>query len=428
MEKTLFIGYPMSSKINKKISIHDSFKSSYNVMPFLLSALFFGITNSIAKAIMNNYLADIIKISKIDLGVIEFFRELPGLFLIFILAWLYKKSDKKNYKIAILVSVCGFLGLTFLGTNKWIVVFFLVMNSFGEHISMQVRQSLSIEMSNPNMSGNALGVMTGYRSIGQILGFLLVPVFFLILSYFNFGRADAESYKIIYFIAMIIALVSYVFVTRIPELDSEPKKGPKIYFHKKYSKYYILSFFYGARKQIFITFAPFVLVLNYGASASVMALLYALTAGLSIMFSPLIGKIIDRIGYKKVMIADTLILIIVCFFYGFAHRIFDHQTAYYVVCANYVLDSILSLCSMASLVYCKDLSENQEELGKTITTGISVNHLISIIIALLGGWIWQTAGIEVLFIISAILGLLNSIFATTIKEGKYIAPKIVTAE
>jgi MFS family permease len=412
------------NKKHKKITVTDAFKANYNVMPFLLSALFFGVTNSIAKAIMNNYLAEIILITKIDLGIIEFFRELPGLFLIFILAWLYKKSDKKNYKLAILISICGFIGLTFLGTNKWIVIFFLVMNSLGEHISMQVRQSLSIELSNTNMSGNALGVMTGYRSIGNIVGFLLVPIFFFILSYFGLGRGDALSYKSIYFMAMIIALIAYFFVTRIPEVENETKKGPKVYFHKKYSKYYVLSVFYGARKQIFITFAPFVLVLNYGASASVMSLLFALTAGLSILFSPLIGKLIDKIGYKKVMVADTLILVIVCFFYGFAHRIFSHQTAYYVVCANYVLDSILSLCSMASLLYCKDLSANQEELGKTITTGISVNHLISIIIALLGGLIWQKAGIEVLFVISALLGLCNSLFALTIKEGAYVEPDI----
>ncbi len=119
------------SKINKskKIGIKDSFQLNYNVMPFLLSVLFFGITNSIARALMNNYLADIIRISRIQLGVVEFFRELPGLFLIFILAYLYKQSDKKNYQTAIIISMCGFLGLTFLGTNLWVVIFFLVMNS-----------------------------------------------------------------------------------------------------------------------------------------------------------------------------------------------------------------------------------------------------------------------------------------------------------
>ena len=393
----------------------DTFKTDYNVKPFLLSVLFFGITNSIARALMNNYLADIIKISKIQLGVVEFFRELPGLFLIFILAYLYKQSDKKNYQTAIIISIFGYIGLTFLGTNLWIVILFLVMNSLGQHISMQVRQSLSVEMSKPFKSGNSLGIMQGFKALGSILGFLLVPVIFLILARFGYGRDNAKSYKTIYFIAMLIAFIAYLFASKIPDLQSEAKTGPKIYFHKKYKKYYILSFFYGARKQIFITFAPFVLVLNYGASASYMAILFAITAGISIIFAPIIGRLIDKVGYKKVMIGDTLILIVVCFFYGYAHRLFSHNVAFYVVSLNYVLDSILSLCSMASLVYCRELSENQEEFGKTITTGISVNHLISIIIALLGGLIWQIAGIEILFTISAILGLFNSIFAATIK-------------
>ncbi len=405
-------------KHSKNIGIKGSFISDINVMPFLLSVLFFGITNSIARAVMNNYLADIVKISKVELGFVEFFRELPGLFLIYILAYLYKKSDKRNYQIAIIISMCGFLGIALSKPILWIVIFFFVMNSLGEHISMQVRQSLAVEMSKPNMNGNSLGIMRGFRSIGRILGFVIVPLIFYIMSKFGYGKNDLNSYKVIYFVAMIIAFIAYIYTSKISEIQSEEKTGPKIYFHKKYNKYYILSFFYGSRKQIFITFAPFVLVLNYDASASYISMLFGITAGLSILFSPIIGKLIDKVGYKKVMIGDTLILILVCFFYGFSHRLFAPNVAFFVVSLNYVLDSILSLCSMASLVYCRDLSANQEEFGKTITTGISFNHLISIIIALLGGLIWQLAGIEILFTISAVLGLLNSIFATTIKEVK----------
>ena len=219
---------------------------------------------------------------------------------------------------------------------------------------------------------------------------------------------------------MILAFVGFLFASKIPEIESKPKTGPKIYFHKKYSKYYMLSIFYGARKQVFLTFAPFVLVINYGASPSFMSLLFAVTAGSAILFAPIIGKIIDKIGYKKVMIGDTLILVVVCLLYGFAHRLFSHNVAFVVVSINYVLDSILSLCSMASLVYCRELSDSQEEFGKTITTGISVDHIISVSIALLGGVIWQVAGIEILFTASAILGVFNSIFAATIKQSEKV--------
>jgi MFS family permease len=136
------------------------------------------------------------------------------------------------------------------------------------------------------------------------------------------------------------------------------------------------------------------------------------------LFSPAIGRLIDRIGYKVVMVTDTLILVAVCLLYGFAHRLFPMHIAFYVVMVNFVLDSIISLASMASNVYVMDLSDNREELTATLTTGISVNHFISVLIALLGGFIWKVVGIEVLFTISAILGVVNSIFAATITKPK----------
>jgi predicted MFS family arabinose efflux permease len=117
------------------------------------------------------------------------------------------------------------------------------------------------------------------------------------------------------------------------------------------------------------------------------------------------------------MISDTLILVIVCFFYGFAHHIFPMHLAFLVCCANYILDSVISLASMASNVYVQDLADNSDEMRMTISTGVSVNHFITILVALFGGWIWKTLGIETLFILSAILGLCNSAYAATIKTG-----------
>lgn len=154
------------------------------------------------------------------------------------------------------------------------------------------------------------------------------------------------------------------------------------------------------------------------------SILYAISAIACFVFAPLVGKIIDLIGYRTVMIADTLILVIVCFFYGFAHHLFSMHVAFIVCCINYVLDSVISLASMASNVYVQDIANSQEEMKATISTGISVNHLITIFIALLGGWIWKVLGIETLFILSAVLGLCNSAYAATIK----VQPKAQEAQ
>ena len=177
----------------------------------------------------------------------------------------------------------------------------------------------------------------------------------------------------------------------------------------------MLEVFYGARKQVFLTFGPYVLILFYGANAATISLLFAISAVACFFASPLVGKLIDRVGYKAVMVADTLILVIVCFFYGFAHQLFPKDVAFIVCCVNYVLDAVISLSSMATNVYVKDLSDNDDEVKATLSTGVSVNHVITIFIALFGGWIWQTLGMGLLFTISAILGLCNSAYAATIK-------------
>ena len=199
------------------------------------------------------------------------------------------------------------------------------------------------------------------------------------------------------------------------ETDSTKRR---FYFHKKYTKYYMLEMFYGARKQVFFTFGPYVLILFYGASTAMISLLFAVSAIACFFAAPLVGRIIYRIGYKTVMVADTLILVIVCFFYGFAHHLFPKDIAFIVCCVNYVLDAIISLASMASNNYVQDLSDSPDEVKATISTGVSINHVITIFIALFGGWIWEALGIETLFIVSAVLGLCNSAYAASIKLKK----------
>ena len=117
------------------------------------------------------------------------------------------------------------------------------------------------------------------------------------------------------------------------------------------------------------------------------------------------------------MISDTLLLVIVCFFYGFSEHFFPTSVSFIICCAMYVMDSIISLASMASNVYVQQLADSPEETRATIATGVSVNHLVTIFVALFGGWVWKATGIEVLFTISAMIGLFNSAFAATIKTG-----------
>ena len=376
-------------------------------LSLILSAIGFGLY----KGVIDNYMAEVVHANEMDRGIAEFFRELPGLLLIVILAVFYKFSAEKMYKMGMVIMFIGMCIQAFVSPSKFLVIMAIFIYSLGEHIQLGMKNTLSLEYSISGRGGQALGYQNSAYQIGNLVGYIaVIAVFALIPGTFLF--------KPVFIAAAAFMGFSMLAAFRLQGKNGTVRPKKRFYFKKKFHKYYMLEIFYGARKQVFFTFGPYVLILFYKANAGVISLLFAISAVSCFILAPLVGKIIDRIGYKPVMIADTLILVIVCFFYGFAHHIFPMHTAFVICCVNYVLDSVISLASMASNVYVQDISESKEEMRATISTGISVNHLITIFIALLGGWIWKTLGIEILFILSAVLGLCNSAYAATIQVEK----------
>ena len=390
----------------------ETFRSDSSYRALFASIVTFALSFGLYKGIIDNYLAESVGMSAFDKGVSEFFREMPGLALIFVLAVLYEFSAERIYQIGALVMLAGMAMQAVIPPSKVLVIMAIFIYSLGEHMQLGMRNTLTLEYAKEGKSGAALGRQNAVYQIGTLAGYLVVIGIFFVLG------NKTSLFKPIFWMSAAIILIGMLIAFRIKGESLPDKSKSRFYFHKKYTKYYMLELFYGARKQVFFTFGPYTLVLFYGASARAISILFAITSVCSYLASPIVGRIIDRIGYKVVMISDTLILVIVCFFYGFAHHIFPMHIAFIICCANYVLDAVISLASMAANVYVQDLADNGEEVKATISTGLSVNHLVTILVALFGGWIWKTLGIETLFILSAVLGLCNSAYAATIKTRK----------
>lgn len=387
------------------------FKENTRYKAFFLSLLLSAIGFGLYKGVLDNYMAEVVRINEMERGITEFFRELPGLLLVLLLAVFYRFSAEKMYKMGLVIMVIGMSLQAFVSPVKFLVIMAIFIYSLGEHIQLGMKNTLSLEYSKQGFGGQALGYQNSIYQIGNLAGYMVVIAAFAVV-------ANSSLFKPVFIAAAAFMLFAMLVAFRLTGKSETDKSKSRFYFRKKFHKYYMLEVFYGARKQVFFTFGPYVLILFYGADAGVISLLFAISAIACFILAPLVGKLIDRIGYKPVMIADTLILVIVCFFYGFAHHIFPMHTAFIVCCVNYVLDSVISLASMASNVYVQDISDSQDEMRATISTGISVNHLITVFIALLGGWVWKVLGIETLFIVSAVLGLCNSAYAATIKVDK----------
>ncbi len=389
------------------------FNAKKNYYILLAAMICFAIATALFQGVQDNYLAGSLNVSRSGRGVVEFFREMPGLLLFLILALFYKMPEHRILRVGFFVAILGIAGFAAVGTQLIPAIFFLTIISAGQHILMPIRQSYAVHSVEPGKEGMALGLMGSIQSVGRVAGFFIVPVIFIVTSSTDMG------FKVTFLLVILFASAAFI-ISFFLRNEGGHVQRQRLYFRKKYKTYYILQNFYGARKQIFLTFGPYVLILKYGATPAVIASLMGVCAVLSIFTSPMIGKLTDYIGYKKIMVGDTVILFFVCLVYGFAHHFFTERIAFYIICGVFILDSLISHASMAASVYVKDLSDNREEMTATLTTGISLDHAISIFIALAGGFIWEHIGIEMLFILAALMAVMNSLIALTIKTGKKI--------
>ena len=402
---------PEQSSIEKH-PVSTQFRPQSGASAFFCSIALWGIGVGCFAAVLNNFLSDIHSVTEFQRGVIEFFRELPGFLLVLILSLLPRLSDWRILRLGTVISLIAAVlilsPVQLIGATALITLF-----SLGEHLVMPARQSLAMQIASPGREGGSLGLMTSVMNAGTILGSLLAAlVFWLGSSYFHIST-EGTLFRAVWVLTALLLLIS-TLSTFTPNAPNRPAKRPRLYFHRKFNKFYILELFYGARKQIFLTFGPFVLIKVYGMTTPQVAVLLGISAALNMLGGPTVGRLADRFGYRTVMIWDTLILFWVCLVYGFADKIFSLPTALVVVCVNYLLDGLISTASLATNIYVKTIAIDANELTSTISTGISINHLISIIIAPTGGLIWANFGVGWLFVLAAVMALANSAFAWTI--------------
>ena len=395
------------------VTIKDSFKPDSGAGAFFFSILLWGIGIGSFAAALNNYLSDIYHMNSMERGWLEFFRELPGLALVLLLALLHKVSDWKVIRIGTMISMAG-AALLLIPANQIAVTAFIMIWSMGEHLVMPSRAAVAMQVAKPGCAGQSLGFLTSVMNFGHVAGSLLVAgIFFFGTRYFE--RSEAFLFNVLWGVIIVLMLASTIS-TFTKDAPNAPSKRPRLYFNRKFNKFYALELFYGARKQIFLTFAPFVLIKEYGFSTASMATLLGLCALINVFAAPAIGKLTDKWGYRNTMIWDTVVLTFVCLLYGFAGDLFPVRIAFWVVAVNYVLDAILSTTSLATNIYVRSLAENQDELTSTLSTGISINHLIAILSAPVGGWIWVRFGIGYLFTFAAVMAIFNTLFAMTIPK------------
>jgi predicted MFS family arabinose efflux permease len=307
--------------------------------------------------------------------------------------------------LALGLGAVGALLIGFASPVYGVMVIWLFVYSMGQHTFMPVASTLGMELAEEGKTGQRLGQLNAIRNLAAIGGSFLV---FLGFRFFHF-----TFHTTFILVAVGLGLASLLLFAMKPEKNRTPVLFLKL--HKEYKLFYILSVLYGSRKQLFITFAPWVLVTVFKQPTQLLATLMTIGGVIGILFQPFLGRMIDRLGERFVLSAEAVMLVFVCFGYGFSKFFLPEGAAFLVVCGCFLIDQMLMSVSMARFTYMKKIAKQAGDIQPALTAGVTIDHIFSISIALLGGLIWNTFGFQYVFLMGSAIALINLVMALQVR-------------
>lgn len=382
-----------------------NFRSDRDFHLFLLASLFSGIGAGINMSIFNNYLSDVYKLAEDLRGFLEVPREAPGLFIMFVLAALSFFGDVRISMLGMAAAGLGMLGLGLMSPSFAIMVIWMMMYSLGTHMIMPVTPSIGMSLSDPKSYGDRLGTVSAFTLAGSVASYV-----FVFLG-FNYLRLSYQA-------AFITGTVFYVLAAFAMGLMKKGKpqvRKIKFIFRKKYALYYVLAALSGARAQIFMTFAPWVLIKEFGLQPQMFAVLGIVVALVSIGTRKVVGKMIDRRGERFVLTLGAAILFAICLGYAFSAKLFPAGIAVVIIAGCYVIDNSMTAVEMARSTYMRKIAVDLDDVTPTLSTGVSLQHIASMVLPVFGGLLWSAVGYPAVFIGAAIIAFLNLLLSRRIR-------------
>jgi predicted MFS family arabinose efflux permease len=376
---------------------------------FLAATFVFGFSQSIVDSTFNNFLNETFFINNLQRGLLELPRELPGLLTIVVSAILFFLCSRRQAALANILCAIGILFIGFYSPSFPIMLIWLFIFSIGQHLFIPLNQSIGMELAVEGETGKRLGQFSAVANVAMIIGS------FAIFIGFKFLNLDFQMS----YVAAFLGFITVAVLISMMKKDEPVPVRMKFQLRREYKLYYWLSILYGTRKQIFLTFAPWVLVTVFKQKTQVLATLLTIGGVIGIFFKPMLGKAIDKLGERFILTAEAAILVFVCLGYGFSKSIFSETTAMFIVFACYILDQMLIAVTMARATYLQKIAVKPEDVSQTLTMGVSIDHIFSIFLAVFGGFVWVKWGYQYVFLIGAIIAVINFFSALQIKTKSH---------
>lgn len=352
-------------------------------------------------ALITSFAKEVVGVNGFQMGLTQSFREIPGFltFLVVFLLLIFKEHRLSAWSIVLMgigIAITGFF------TSLVGMLFTTTIMSIGFHYFETTSKSLIVQHFDKQDAPVVFARLRGYGALANIA-----------IGSAVFGLAFVLSYKIIFLIVGVLTIAAGIYMLyQRPDFSNTQHQTKKLYLKKKYRLFYIMNFLSGARRQIFIVFAIFLLVERFELSRTTVAGIFVINYLMTYLTNGWISKSIKNYGEKIVLSMEAASLVIIFLGYAFIPTLVGGWVVFVVV-GLYVVDNIFFNFAIGLSTYLQKIADPQD-IAPCTAVGFTINHISAVVIPLFGGAMWLLNW-QLPFIVGAVLSLVSLYFTWQIR-------------
>ncbi|MBF9059265.1 MFS transporter [Rhodobacterales bacterium HKCCSP123] len=343
-------------------------------------------------ALLNNFVIEMAGFDGADIGWLHTVREIPGFLAIGVIAIIIVVREQVLALVSLIL-----LGMATAMTAQFPtlggLLFVTLLSSIGFHYYETVNQSLQLQWIDKRRAPQTLGWLLSIGSGATLLAYGLIVVTW---------RAYDLSYDLVYWVAGgVTAVIALICFFAFPQFESPNPQTKKMVLRRRYWLYYALQFMSGARRQIFVVFAAFMMVERYGFDVHQITALFMGTLLANMVAAPLLGAVVSRFGERLALVVEYAGLGAIFLLYA---GLYIYDWGPWMAGALYVLNHLFFALALAIKTYFQKIAD-PGDIAPTAAVAFTINHIAAVFLPAALGYLWLTSPTSVFLLAAAMAGV-----------------------
>lgn len=366
----------------------------------MLMAIAMPLSFSVWSALLNNFVIEAASFDGSDIGWLHTVREIPGLLAVVVIAIIvFIREQVLALSMLILLGAATAMTAYFPSMAGILVI--TMLSSIGFHYYETANQSLQLQWLEKDRAPKVLGWLIAAASAATLVAYGAI-----VLTW----KAFDLDYSTVYMAAggLTVAIALYCFFA-FPQIEAPVPQLKKMVLRRRYWLFYALEFMAGARRQIFIVFAGFMMVEKFGFQVHEVTALYMINLVINIMVAPLLGRAVAYFGERNTLSFEYAGLTLVFLAYG---GLYYFSWGVAVAAFLYVVDHIFFGLALAKKTYFQKIADGAD-IAPTAAVSFTINHIAAVFLPALLGYLWL-ASPQSVFMLAACMALVSLILSLLI--------------